>query len=153
MLNIALHTNTIPHTWKLANTIPIQFSTAKQRYKQGYFLLTHITSLSRWKDTGEMHSSIPHQQHYNMGITLHNNNSTCVKRTQLQNCSTKCNHAPAPSRSTRHEQSFRHSQQSHTHRKVTINKHPTHHHQIRCQLYQRTQSLPSIHKPHIHDIF
>ena len=42
--------------------------------------------------------------------------------------------------STRHDQSIRHSQHTHTHTQTTPDKHPTHHYLIHRKLHQRTQS-------------
>ena len=50
--------------------------------------------------------------------------------------------------STRHEQSIRHSQHTHTQTSHT-NNHPTHHYQIHRKLHQRPQSIHRIQKQNI----
>ena len=62
MYNTSLNNNIIPHTWKLANIIPIP---KPNRHEHRHIIQTHLTSLtlSDSKHTGEDTTPIHHKQH------------------------------------------------------------------------------------------
>ena len=61
MFKTALNKNIIPHTWKLANIVPIP--KPNPRHRQGHLIQAHIPPLSNCKDTGEEPSSLHNSKH------------------------------------------------------------------------------------------
>ena len=74
MFNTALNKNILPHTWKLANIVPV---TKPNRHRQGHLIQAHIPPLSSCKDTGEELSSLHNSKH-----TKHTH-ATWVQNTTL----------------------------------------------------------------------
>ena len=60
MFKTALNKNIIPHTWKLANIVPIP---KPNKDRQGHLIQAHIPPLSNCKDTGEEPSSLHNSKH------------------------------------------------------------------------------------------
>ena len=158
MYNISLNNNIIPHTWKLANIIPIPKPNKDMNIGTSYrpiSLLSVIAITLEKTLLPYITNNIPHistqhgfKSNHSTSTALHNINNT-IATGMNQNKPPKQTTRKHTHSSTRHEQGIRHSQHTHTHTQTTPNKHPTHHYQIHHKLHQRTQSMHYIQKQNI----
>ena len=131
MFQTALNKNIIPHTWKLANIVPIpkpNKDTDKGTSYRPISLLSVIAKTLEKSLLPYITANTPMQHGYK---TQH---STVTALHTLNN-----NHC-----STRYEQSFRHNKHTHTNQKADTDKHSRHNHSVHRKLHQGTQSLHNI---------
>ena len=127
MFKTALDKNIIPHTWKLANIVPIPKPIKDTDKGTSY---RPISLLSVIADTGEEPSSLHNSKHARrthaarvQGTTLYSEGTTHTKwrrsrRVQPNGSTCANNHC-----STRYEQSFRHGEHAHTNQNAATDKH------------------------------
>ena len=81
MFKTALNKNIIPHTWRLANIVPIP--KPNKRHKQWYLIQAHIPPLSNCIETGEEPSSLHNSKHTHatrvQNTTLYSDGTTHTK--------------------------------------------------------------------------
>ena len=134
MFNTALNKNIIPHTWKLANIVPIPKPHKDTDNGTSYRPISLVSVIA---DTGEEPSSLHNSKHtkhthatrvqnttlYSDDTTLHTLNNTVEKGY---------NQMAPPARTItvafRYEQSFRHNKHTHTNKKAATDKHSRHNH-------------------------
>ena len=132
MFKTALNKNIIPHTWKLANIVPIpkpNKDTDKGTSYRPISLLSVIAKALEKSLLPYITANIPNtpMQHgyktqHSTVTALHTRNNTVVKGlNQMAPCAN--NHC-----STRYEQSFRHNKHTHTNQKAATYKHSRHNH-------------------------
>ena len=122
MFKTALNKNIIPHTWKLANIVPIPTPNKDTDKGTSYRPISLIIAK---KDTGEEPSSLHNSKHTKhahatrvQNTTFYSDGTTHTKQhrsKRVQPNGSPCanNHC-----STRYEQSFRHNKHTHTNQKA-----------------------------------
>ena len=130
MFKTALNKNIIPHTWKLANIVPIpkpNKDTDKGTSHRPISLLSVIAKTLEKSLLPYITANIPNtpMQHgyktqHSTVTALHTLNNTVAKGFNQM--------APPARTSTRYEQSFRHNKHTHTNRKAATDKHSRHNH-------------------------
>ena len=134
MFKIAPNKNIIPHTWKMANIVPIpkpNKDTDKGTSYRPISLLSVIAKTLEKSLLPYITANIPNtpMQHgyktQHAGVTaLHTLNNTVAKGfNQMAPPPCANNHC-----STRYEQSFRHNKHTHTNQKAATDKHSRHNH-------------------------
>ena len=130
MFKTALNKNIIPHTWKLANIVPIpkpNKDTDKGTSYRPISLLSVIAKTLEKSLLPYITANIPNTpmqhgyktQHYTV-TALHTLNNTVAKGFNQM--------APPARTITRYEQSFRHNKHTHTNQKAATDKHSWHNH-------------------------
>ena len=133
MFKTALNKNIIPHTWKLANIVPIpkpNKDTDKGTSYRPISLLSVIAKTLEKSLLPYITANIPNTpmqhgyktQHYTV-TALHTLNNTVAKGFNQNGSPCANNHC-----STRYEQSFRHNKHTHTNQKAATDKHSRHNH-------------------------
>ena len=132
MFKTALNKNIIPHTWKLANIVPIPKPNKDTDKGTSY---RPISLLSVIADTGGEPSSLHNSKHTKhahatrvQNTTFYSDGTTHTKqhrskRVQPNGSPYANNHC-----STRYKQSFRHNKHTHTNQKAATDKHSRHNH-------------------------
>ena len=155
MFKTALNNNIIPHTWRLANIVPIPKLNKDTDNGTSYRPISLLSVIAKTLEKSLLPyitANIPNtpMQHgfktqHSTVTTLHTLNNIVAKgftkmtpRSEKNNCS------------TRYEQFFRHNKHTHTSQKAAIDPHSRHNHKVNHKLPQEMQSLHNIHKPHIH---
>ena len=134
MFKTALNKNIIPHTWKLANIVPIpkpNKDTDKGTLYRPISLLSVIAKTLEKSLLPYITANIPntHMQHgyktqHSTVTALHTLNNTVAKGFIQPNGSPCANNHC----STQYEQSFRHNKHTHTNQKAATGKHSRHNH-------------------------
>ena len=132
MFKTALNKNIIPHSWKLANIVPIPKPNKDTDKGTSY---RPISFLSVIADTGEECSSLHYRNHNKhthatqvQNTTLYSDGTTHSK--QHRSKGVQPNDSPCANNhcSTRYEQSFRHNKHTHTNKKTATDQHSMHNH-------------------------
>ena len=133
MFKTALNKNLIPHTWKLANIVPIpkpNKDTDKGTSYRPISLLSVIAKTLEKSLLPYITANIPNtpMQHgyktqHSAVTALHTLNNTVAKGFNQMAPPCANNHC-----STRYEQSFRHNKHTHTNQKAATDKHSRHNH-------------------------
>ena len=133
MFKTALNKNIIPHTWKLANIVPIpkhNKDTDKGTSYRPISLLSVIAKTLEKSLLPYITANIPNtpMQHgyktqHSTVTALHTLNNTVAKGFNPNGSPCANNHC-----STRYEQSFRHNKHTHTNQKAATDKHSRHNH-------------------------
>ena len=109
---------------------------------------THIPHLSNCKDTGVEPYFLDNSKHTH--ATLYIYGTIHIKEHRSKKVQPNGSHGANNHCSTRYEKNFRHNKLIHTYHKAVTDKHSRRNYKGHCKLYQGTQSLYNIHKPHIH---
>ena len=149
MFKTALNKNIIPHTWKLANIVPIpkpNKDTDKGTSYRPISLLSVIAKTLEKSLLPYITANIPNtpMQHgyktqHSTVTALHTLKKHRSKRVQPNGFPCANNHC-----STRYEQSFRHNKHTHTNQKAATDKHSRHNHYVHRKLHQGAQILHNI---------
>ena len=133
MFKTALNINIIPHTWKLANLVPISKpnkDTDKGTSYRPISLLSVIAKTFEKSLLPYITAHIPNtpMQHgyktqHSTVTALHTVNNTVAKGFNEMEPHCANNHC-----SCRYEQSFRHNKHTHTNQKAATDKHSRHNH-------------------------
>ena len=133
MFETALNKNIIPHTWKLANIVPIPKSNKDTDKATSYRPISLLSEIAKKLEKGllpyitEHIPNTPMQHGYKTQhstvTALHTLNNTVAKGVQLNGSPCANNHC-----STRYEQSFRHNKHTHTNQKSATDNHSRHNH-------------------------
>ena len=143
MFKTALNKNIIPHTWKLANIVPIPKPNKDTDKGTSY---RPISLLSVIADTGEEPSSLHNSKHAHatrvQNTTFYSDGTTHTKQhrsKRVQPNGSPCanNHC-----STRYEQSFRHNKHTHTNQKAATDKHSRHNVNLKLAFHKVTSFHP-----------
>ena len=133
MFKAALNKNIIPHTWKLANIVPIPKPNKDTDKGTSYRPISPLSVIAKTLEK----SLLPYitanmpgtpMQHgcktqHSTVTALHTLNNTVRKRVQPNGSPCANNYC-----STRYEQSFRHNKHTHTNQKAATDKHSRHNH-------------------------
>ena len=131
MFKTALNKNIIPHTWKLANIVPIpklNKDTDKGTSYRPISLLSVIAKTLEKSLLPYITANIPNTPMQHGYTTFYSDGTTHTKQhrsKRVQPNGSPCanNHC-----STRYEQSFRHNKHTHTNQKAATDKHSRHNH-------------------------
>ena len=132
MFKTALNKNIIPHTWKLANIVPIpkpNKDTDKGTSYRPISLLSVIAKTLEKSLLPYITANMPNtpMQH---GYKTQHSTVTALHTKQHRGKRVPPNGSPCANNhcSTRYEQSFRHNKHTHTNQKAATDKHSRHNH-------------------------
>ena len=132
MFKTALNKNIIPHTWKLANIVPIPKPNKDTNKGTAYRPISLLSVIAKTLEKSLLPyitANIPNTPMQHGYKTQH---STVTALHTLNNTVEKgFNQIAPPARtncSTRYEKSFRHNKHTHTNQKAAIDKHSRHNH-------------------------
>ena len=128
MFKTALNKNIIPHTWKLANIVPIPKPNKDTDKGTSYRPISLLSVIAKTLEksllpyiTANIPTRVQNTTFYSDGTTHTKQHGS--KRVQPNGSPCANNHC-----STRYEQSFRHNKHTHTNQKAATDKHSRHNH-------------------------
>ena len=133
MFKTALNKNIIPHTWKLANIVPVPKPNKDTDKGTSYRPISLLSVIAKTLEK----SLLPY-------ITANIPNTPMQHGYKTQHSTVTALHTLNNTVAKGYEQSFRHNKHTLPNQKASTDKHSRHNHQVHCKLHQGTQSLHNI---------